>query len=211
MEKDKRARGCSTIPYLSIYRKELERMEDKRIMLETLTNEELEKVFKANEEIRNKAFNMLYEDQMFEQEMEYRELLNTKVNKSFKYNDHYNSFFLTLIEEYKFLRDIELKTLVSYDIITKEEKAEIEQLILLYEHEYYEDVEYDLVVVVGDVAKYLLNKIEKFLHTLEDYPTEEDALLFFIDNIGIIWEKLYILNKEDYIAYEDIAYTKCYK
>lgn len=59
--------------------------------LKDLTTEELKNLYKNNQGFSELVYNLAYEDAMNAQE-EQSELMGAKV---FKYNDHYNSFYLT--------------------------------------------------------------------------------------------------------------------
>ena len=182
--------------------------------INNLTNEELEQVWNTNEELRGMVYDALYEDNMNAQIEEADYLLDAKNNKGYSVEDYYNSFYLKLRDGYKFLINCNLKNILDARLITQQEFEDASKLIDEYEnitpftYEDYHEVEEQALQKIDELAKEVLKRVEKRLHEYEDV-TEEDAKLYFIENID--WfDGCYIKENEGYKLYKDIAYTKCY-
>lgn len=183
-----------------------------------LTDEELKKVWDVNEKLQNQCYESIYKDNMDAQLNVANDLLATWTNSSyengFEICDHYSSFFLRLRDGYKFVTRCNLKTMLDYNIITKEEFIEINNLIDKYEnitpftHENYQDVENEVLEQIDEKAKNILAKVEKFLHEYEDIDYSV-AFEQWLEDCDTCFEDCYITG-DDYKLYEDISYTKCY-
>lgn len=92
--------------------------------LNELNEEELEKVFKNNKKLQEEIFQYCYESSMNAQYELGLELLNdVKNKKNYRIDDHYTSFFLTVVNAYEFIANLELKIVVDYGVISEEKKT----------------------------------------------------------------------------------------
>ena len=189
--------------------------DNQKYYLEDLTNEELEKVWKANEKLQMSVYDSVYEDNMDAQQREGETLIPTKY---VEICDNYSSFYLRLRSEdcqngYKFFNNVDLKEYTWRGMLTEQEVAEIKDLMQKYEKAYNEDTDnYDICSEyedkLTDKAKELIKRVEDDLHCYEDI-SENDLLDYFFENTDL-YNDCYIKNKEDYKLYRDVAYTDCF-
>lgn len=179
-----------------------------------LTDEELEKVFQKNSKLQEKMWDALQEEKMEMQKDEGECLLDYKSN-SFSIEDNYSSFYLKLRDGKKFLETTDLKEAVEYGCITEEDKKKAEELLDKYYNttpfntENYEEVDDITLEEIDKLATKILKAIEDRLHCYED-TCEEEVIDYFLDATNnFVFEDCYI--DDNYIMYEDVAYTKCYE
>lgn len=189
---------------------------NKKIYIKELNEEELKKVFKNNKQIQQISFEKAYEDNMFWQE----ELGNIFFGKTFfeylEIRDNYSSFYLKIKNPVKLFENLSLS---NKDYLQTEES---QKYIKYYKqakkyYNYYNNCNYesDNFYKNFELLENTLIKIvailEKELHLLEDV-SEEDALTSFIYDVteNDFLESAYILNKQDFVLYEDVSYTKKY-
>lgn len=189
---------------------------NKKIYIKELNEEELKKVFENNKQIQQISFEKAYEDNMFWQE----ELGNIFFGKTFfeylEIRDNYSSFYLKIKNPVKLFENLSLS---NKDYLQTEES---QKYIKYYKqakkyYNYYNNCNYesDNFYKNFELLENTLIKIvailEKELHLLEDV-SEEDALTSFIYDVteNDFLESAYILNKQDFVLYEDVSYTKKY-
>ena len=177
--------------------------------LDELSEKELKKVYENNSKLRDMVYESLYKSNMDLQYQLGLELLNdVKNQKNYRIDDHYASFFLTVVNAYAFIDNLDLKTLLDYGVISEEKKKEIEDVIEKFENsEQYSDEYNACEEKIETLADEVIKAIEKELHTYEEI-TENDCYDFFLGNIDA-YEDFYITENKNYYAYQDI--TKCYK
>lgn len=174
----------------------------RKYYLKDLKDKELIKVFDNNKKIQSQALENLLENNMFLQSEQY-ELLNIKQN--INYYDNYNSFYLRIKDPIKFYEDIETLQLT-------EKQLEIYNSISIYYKRYInaktEKTQNKNYIIIEEKTEELLEYIEAYLHDFEDFDNI-DIIDQFINDVACgVYDNCYILNKKDFIAYEDIKYTK---
>lgn len=182
----------------------------KKIYLKDMEIEERNEVIKNNSKLINILQNDLYDNNMDLQYIEGNNIMNEEAIKAIKYHDYYSSFFYTLIDWRKFYQN------VTYVFLSDEanEKAKkidenIEKMDALPE---YNDEYYKLDEECEELAKEILKEIEDYLHTFEEYPSEDEAIQY-ADEMEQL-ENYYIEEREDGtsdgVIRKDISYTECY-
>ena len=176
-----------------------------------LTEDEAKKVWDANEKLRQNYYETMYEDNM-EQQLRDGKMFLDNVQDCYRYHDSYNSFFFTLEEfkGYKFLSNINLIDLRDYSIVDIDTILDCHKYVKLYEEYDYskEDNEHDIDEIVDkldELAKQVLEGIEKYLHEYEDidYSCAFDDWYEHLDYCCDLYIK-----DDSYKAYCD--YTECY-
>ena len=182
----------------------------KKIYINELETERRNELIIKNE----KLLNILCEDiiNMLGRQQEEAEccIMNKDALNSIEYHDHYNSFFYTLKDWEKFYDNIDYLYLsddasARYDKI----KGNVKKMEKL---DYYSDDYDELYEENEQLAKEILKEIEDYLHTYEEYPSEDDAIQY-ADEMEQL-EEYYIEEREDGttdgVIRKDISYTKCY-
>lgn len=182
--------------------------------LKDLTDEELEKVWKANERLQKSVYDIVYEDNMFAQQREGETLIPTKY---VEICNNYSSFYLRLRSDdcqngYKFFNNIDFKEYEWRGMLSLKEIEDIKNLMQKYEKAYNEDTDnYDICSEyedkLTDKAKELIERVEDDLHCYENVE-EDECLNYFFENTDM-FDDCYIKNKDDYKLYRDVAYTEC--
>lgn len=182
----------------------------KKIFINELETERRNELIKNNSKLIQQLQNDLYNNNMDLQYIESKNIMNDEAINSIRYRDHYSSFFYTLKDWEKFYNNIDYLYLsddasARHDKITKN----IEKMDALPE---YNDEYYKLDEECEELTKEILKEIEDYLHTYEEYPTEDDAIQY-ADEMEQL-EEYYIEEREDGttdgIIRKDIAYTECY-
>ena len=182
----------------------------KKIFINELETEKRNKLIKNNSKLINILQNDLYDNNMELQYIESNYIMNEDALNAIEYHDHYNSFFYTLKDWRKFYQNI------NYIFLSDEanEKADkitknIDKMDALPE---YNDEYYKLDKKCEELTKEILKEIENYLHTYEEYPSEDDAIQY-ADEMEQL-EEYYIEEREDGttdgVIRKDIAYTECY-
>lgn len=176
-----------------------------------LTDEELKKVWDANEKLRNATFEQMYEDSM-EWQLEVSRMFLDNVGDCYRYYDNYSSFFFRLVDDkgYKFLSNMDYGNLHDYSIVDDKTIEECKKYLKLYEEFDYSLAEDDTIVdgyleKIDELAKQVLAGIEKYLHEFEDVDYS-NAFENWAEEIDASCD-LYIID-DTYKAYAD--FTRCY-
>lgn len=182
----------------------------KKIFINELETERRNNLIIKNE----KLLNILCEDfiDMLGRQQEEAEccIMNKDALNAIEYHDHYNSFFYTLKDWEKFYDNIDYSYL-SDDASARHDKIRknVEKMDALPE---YNDEYYKLDEECEELAKEILKEIEDYLHTYEEYPSEDDAIQY-ADEMEQL-EEYYIEEREDGttdgVIRKDVAYTECY-
>lgn len=189
----------------------------KKIYIKNLSEKEKIKVLENNQKLKNEIFEIVYQDNMDYQLELGNIMLNHEKNKNnYDIKDYYTSFFLTITNGIKFLENINFKDVKDY--ISEKDLQEVNRIEKEYKKElyyynkcnYYSDNFYKHEEKIENLAKKLLKIIENELHSLEDI-TDTDIQEYFLEDINDYWQGCYILNKKDFIMYEDISQVKNYK
>lgn len=188
----------------------------KKYFIKNLKKEEKEKIIENNEKLQNEIYDILYEDNMNYQYELGEILLNDKENKkNYKICDNYTSFYLKILNGTKFLENIHFDELKNY--FNLEDIKQIENIEKKYKKnlKYYNNCNYGsdnfykYEENIENLAIELLKIIETNLHEYENICFE-DVKQYFIDDINEYWQNCYILNKKDFVLYEDIKQIKKY-
>jgi hypothetical protein len=179
--------------------------------LNTLTCEELKKVWNTNEKIRNEYYEYIYSRNNDLLEEELQNLLGES-KSTYEIRDNYNSFYIKVTDGIRFITSLDFKGLLERNIVA-------ESLVSYYKRLYndwycadcwsslYAFCEEKLIKLADKVA----SKIEEYLHEIENnIPLEKNACIDWIEEIQeeiLNYEDVYITDNT-YIAYSD--YTKCY-
>ena len=177
--------------------------------IKDMDQKEIEKCLQVNNEFYNLVYNDLYENDMDCQYEEGKLLFGENCHKYIEIHNHYSSFFLTLINWYEFIENLDKDYLCQNGIDLYNEiiklKKEYENISCETEEEEnrYNELEEEL----ENKCKDLLEICEDQLHEYEkgDYSME-DMIDYVMNSWG--YEDFYILG-EDYILYQD--HTTCYK
>lgn len=188
-----------------------------KYFIKNLKEKEKIKILEKNEKLQNEIYEILYENNMnYQYELD-KILLNYEKNKNnFEICDNYSSFYLKIKNGIKFLENINFKDMKDY--IFEKDLQEINQIEKEYKKElhyynkcnYYSDNFYKHEEKIEELAEKLAEIIENTLHSLEEV-TKEEMQEYFLENINKYWNDCYIVNKNDFIMYENITYIKCYK
>lgn len=182
----------------------------KKIFINELETERRNELIKNNSKLMNILQSDLYDNNMNLQYIEGRNIMNEDALNSIEYHDHYNSFFYTLKDWEKFYDNIDYSYL-SDDASARHDKIR-ENVEKMEKLDYYSDDYDELYEENEQLAKEILKEIENYLHTYEEYPSEDDAIQY-ADEMEQL-EEYYIEEREDGttdgVIRKDIAFTECY-
>ena len=182
----------------------------KKIYLIDLEKEKRDYLIKLNTKLMEKLQNELYENNMELQYIDSRNILNDEALNAIDYHDNYNSFYYTLNNWRKFIINIDK------DYLSEEAQKNYNIIInkinvfdsMDYHSENYERLENYLEKLTEKV----LEDIETLLHSYEEYPSIDDAILYAEE-----MERLtdyYIEQNEDgtsdNVIRLDVAFTETY-
>jgi len=182
----------------------------KKIFLNELETEKRNKLIKNNTKLINQLESDLYESNIEMQYIGSKNIMGDDALRAIEYHDNYNSFFYTLIDWRKFITNIDINYL-------SEEAQKIANIIykkidILDAIDPWSDNYYNLDAWLEKQTKKVLKNIEDYLHTYEEYPSEDDAIEYADDTDRL--EDYYIEEREDGtndgVIRQDIYYTECY-
>lgn len=187
----------------------------KKYYVKNLKEEEKKEILENNEKLKNEIFEIIYEDNM-EYQLELGEIFfGSKTFDYLEIKDYYSSFYLRIKDPIKLYENIDINNSdylsiedgEKYKTLYKEatKKYNNIQKCNCYSDNYYKNEE-ELEEILEKIVKIL----EKKLHSLEDI-TEDQIEEYFVEDINEIYQNCYILNKKDFILYEDIRTVKSYK
>lgn len=183
--------------------------------LNKLNDSELTQVYYNNKKIQENVYlDQKENDNLFAEE-QYNMLLED-ARGHYTCHDNYGSYYLRLndLEGYYFLNCMSFGDLHDYSIVEDTTIEDIKKTMKAYE-----DIDYSIATdneidslqdKLDELAKQVLEGIEKYLHEIEDaYYTDAELIEMFLDGVGNGWyDDIYVLDNS-YIAYRD--YTECYK
>lgn len=182
----------------------------KKIYLVDLETEKRDYLIKFNKKLAEKLQNELYENNMELQYIESRNILNDEALKAINYHDNYNSFYYTLNNWRKFIINIDKDYLSpeaqkNYNII-------INKINVFDNMDYYSKNYERLENYLEKLTEKVLEDIESLLHSYEEYPSIEDAILYAEEMEHL--NDYYIEQREDgtsdNVIRLDIAFTETY-
>ena len=175
--------------------------------LNELDENELKQVFDKNNILKSELYDKQFEMQMDMQE-DIGKYLMGSAEKYIRICDNYNSFYLKLVDGIKFLENINLENLKDYNITTDKEIKEYKKALNYYYHcNYGSDRFYDWEEKIENIAKGILKELERYLHEFEDID-EAEVFEMFVEDISEGVYRNYYIKDNDYIVYEDVAYTR---
>ena len=165
-----------------------------------------------NSELSEKVFEMFYDNNMDQQEEESKLMFGEKQWKNIEIHDHYNSFFLTLINWYNFICNLDKDYLCQKGIDLYNEilplKVEYENITLdtVEEENRYSELE----DILEEKCKELLSICEEQLHEYEHYTDQDikEYLEFQLEE-NDLFSNYYIINNDYTKVYYD--YIKVYE
>lgn len=182
----------------------------KKIFINDLDTEKRNNLIKKNEKLINKLRADLYDNNMDLQYIDSQMIMNNEAIKAIRYHDHYNSFFYTLEDWRKFYQNID------YGYLSEEANKKADKITKNIDKmdalEYCDEEYYQLDKECEELTKEILKEIENYLHTYEEYPSEDDAIQY-ADEMEQL-EGYYIEEHEDGfcdgVIRLDIAYTETF-
>ena len=176
-----------------------------KIYLKNLSKQELYDLCEKNDNFMNQYYERVYEDNMYWQEEEGKNMLGIEYYKYIDIRDNYSSFYLVLKDWHKFIDNLDSDYLCQEGIelynyiITKRDT--------LYNMEQYSDNYDNLEEHLENKCKELLKICEKQLHEYEKYP---DFTQVFDNMYDLDWylENDYYTDENKEKIYVDVAYTK---
>lgn len=182
----------------------------KKIYINDLETEKRNKLIKNNKKLIERLQNDLYDNNMELQRIDSKDIIGKNWEKYIKYHNNYDSFFLTVKNWREFYQNIDYSYL-SDEANKKADKitTNIDKMDSL---EYYNDDYHKLDEECEKLTKEILQEIEDILHAYEEYPSEDDAIIY-ADEMEQL-EEYYIEEREDGttdgVIRKDIAFTECY-
>lgn len=179
-----------------------------KIYLKDLSYEDLKRVISGNNEFIAEYSERLYEDNMFWQEEEGKNMFGNEHYKYIDIRDNYTSFYLVLKDWHKFIDNLDsdylcVKGKELYDYI-------IAKRDVLYNMSMYSNRYDDLEGHLEEKSKELLEICEEQLHEYENYPSNDEVVDAIIDCEWYL-DKDYYTDKDMKTIYYDVAYTKKYE
>lgn len=182
----------------------------KKIFINDLDTEKRNNLIKKNEKLIDKLRDDLYENNMDLQYIESQNIMNNEAIKAIRYHDNYNSFFYTLENWRKFYQNID------YNYLSDESNKKADKITKNIDKmdglEYYNEEYYQLDEECEKLAEEILEEIENYLHTYEEYPGKDEAIQY-ADEMEQL-DGYYIEEHEDGFCDDvirlDIAYTETF-
>lgn len=180
-------------------------MKDNKIYIKDVkeNDEILKKILENNESFKNTIWEDYFDYCMRAQEDEFYYMFGQNWRNYIDIKDNYNSFYLRLKNCYEFFKNLDSGYLYGKGLILYQDLSEkFEKIEYLSESE---EEEFESQCVE------LLEICENQLHRWENLK-EEDMVEYFLEEIqqGYFENLYYYKDKNDYILYEDISYTKCW-
>ncbi len=171
------------------------------------------KIVMNNENLRDKAYNDCYENNM-NMQLEEGELMLGKDNNGFDIRDNYSSFFLVLRDWRKFINNLDSDYLCDDGLELYKTIMNLvnEQENLDSWNDNYDEKYNELDEKIENYCEELLNICEKQLHEYENITEEdvEEYLKFnFEDNY--LYENYYIVDDDTSKVYNDVSYTQTFE
>ena len=184
------------------------KMDNKKIYINNLTEEERIKVLKYNKKLYNQLLEDLYEQNMHGQEEEYN-LLNIKNYVDIK--DHYSSFYIKVENPIGMYENINIDYL--NDEALKIYKS-VKKYYNYYINTYNDEVRDRNYLKIESLMDKLADAITSQLRLWEDVD-DDDIQTYFLDEVCTgsdlsRFKDCYILDKNDPVLYEDVHFTECY-
>lgn len=182
----------------------------KKIFINELEENKRNELIKKNNKLIDQLQDDLYESNMEMQYIDSKNIMDDDALRAIEYHDNYNSFFYTLRDWRKFITHIDT-------VYLSEEAQKIADIIykkidILDTMDPYSDNYERLDDWLEKQTKKVLKDIEDYLHTYEDYPSEDDAIEY-ADEMDRL-EDYYIEEREDGtsdgVIRKDVSYTECY-
>ena len=182
----------------------------KKLYLKDIEQEKRNELIKKNQRLMNQLQENLYESNMELQYMDSKEIMDDEALRAIRYHDNYNSFFYTLEDWRKFITHIDpdylsIEARNIYEIVCN--KIDVIDGMDPYCENYNRLDEW-----LFKQTKKVLQDIEDYLHTYEEYPNEDDAIQNAddIDQLDNYYIEIDDDGNSDNIIRLDIAYTETF-
>lgn len=182
----------------------------KKILLNELDTEKRNYYIKLNKKLINQLQSDLYESQMEWQYYESKDIMNDDALRAIEYHDHYTSFYYILRDWRKFIININPEYLD--DDIKKTYNTIISKIDILDSMNLYSKNYNNLNEWLHEQTKKVLQSIEDYLHTYEEYPNEDDAIQYAdeMDQLDSYYLEFQDDNQTDGVIRLDVNYTECF-
>lgn len=182
----------------------------KKIFINELETDKRNELIKKNSKLMQRLGEYLHEDQLFQQGEAFDLIMNKEAQKAIQYHDNYNSFYYTLENWRKFIINID-KDYLSSDA-EKIYNHIMEKIETLDNMDPYSENYYNLDEHLEEETKKVLEDVEDYLHSFEEYPDEDDAIQYAdeMDQLENYYIEQHDDGTTDNVIRLDIAFTETY-
>ncbi len=182
----------------------------KKLYLKDMDTDKKNYLIKLNKKLLNQLQMDLYESNMDMQYIDSKNIMNDDALKAIRYHDNYNSFFYTLEDWRKFIINIdpEYLTTEAHDLYN----TICNKIDIIDSMDPYCDNYDRLNEWLFEQTKKVLQDIENYLHTYEDYPDEDDAIQYAdeMDQLNDYYIEIDDNENSDNVIRLDVAYTETF-
>lgn len=184
----------------------------KKVYLVDMDTDKRNKLIKKNEKLIYKLMDFLYEQQMFNQQMEGEEMFGDDYYKYISIEDNYDSFYLVLKNWEKFIKNLNADYIYNTEAINLYNNIIKKQEKLYNMDDVYSDDFYELDEEIEKDCKKLLSYCEKQLHEYEKTPEEDDAIQYAdeMEQLEGYYIEEYEEGKSDDVIRYDVSYTETF-
>lgn len=143
-----------------------------RKYLKEMTKEEVRQIVKGNERLRGEIYDRCYEGNMFIQSEQTELILGKEWHQYIDYHDHYQSFYLTVRNVERTLRNLDTDYMGESDA---EKTEEVRKLLEKWDDMTWEEQEEneDLWTEIEEKTGELVSSVERDLHEYEDISDDQ--------------------------------------
>lgn len=181
----------------------------KKVYLNEMNNDKIKYLLTINEKLASRLNNDFLEIKMDWQSEDIKNTLGNNYHNYIKIHDHYNSFYMRLTDWERFIDYLNTDYLNNDDItiynMIQEKREQLKEL------DFYSD-EYDTIYEECEkLSIKLLESIENFLHTFEEW--EDDEMIDYFQEMDSLSD-YYIEVREDEtsdnVVRLDVSYTETF-